>query len=86
MSVSERRVERERQLRDRAAELARENRHLRAERQRLERLLALALLVSGDECDPLDLLHVLADLLGVDLARSAWAEEQDAICERRGAA
>lgn len=59
--------------------LDREVRFLRAERRRLERLLALALRVAssdGREADPLVLLNVVAEYAGEDLTRPAFACEE----------
>jgi len=59
--------------------LDREVRFLRAERRRLERLLALALKVAtadGREADPLALLNVVAEYAGEDLALPAFICEE----------
>jgi hypothetical protein len=71
------RFEHERLIRDRAAALARKNRYLRAERDRLERLLALALkIAAGDDCEPTALLEVIGATLDEPLERPAWVQEQ----------
>ncbi len=66
----------------RNAALDREVRFLRAERRRLERLLALALRVAsadGREADPIELLNVMAEYAGEDLVRPAFACEEAAL-------
>lgn len=68
--------------------LDREVRFLRAERRRLERLLALALRVAttdGREADPLALLNVMAEYAGDDLTRPAFAQEEEIRGTRRAA-
>ena len=57
--------------------LERENEHLRAERLRLERLLAVALRVAVGKHDITPLLEGIATLLGTNLARPAWVEHRD---------
>jgi hypothetical protein len=63
----------------RVSTLERENEMLRAERIRLERLLALALEVAVGQTnvDPLALLDVLGELAEADVARPAYVEEQE---------
>jgi hypothetical protein len=65
--------------RERSAKLERENDYLRGERDRTERLLALALevAVAKTNVSPLALLEVLAAYLGTDLARPAWLEQRE---------
>lgn len=71
--------EREQYRRERAARLAREVEHLRAERGRLERLLGVALqaAVGGTDCDPLDLLNAIAVLTNEALSRPAFIVERE---------
>jgi hypothetical protein len=65
--------------RERLAKLERENEYLRGERDRTERLLALALQVAVGKTDvsPLALLEVLAAFLGMNLARPAFVEQRE---------
>lgn len=71
--------ERERYRRERATRLARENEHLRAERNRLERMLAVALRVAvgGTTCQPVHLLEAIAAYTGDELARPAFVVERE---------
>ena len=63
----------------RSARLAREVEYERADRKRLERLLAVTLRVAvGDTtCDPLLLLEAIAAYTGDDLARPAFVVERE---------
>lgn len=66
----------ERSLRTR---LRRENEYLLAERDRYIRLLTMTLRVAsrdGQDCDPLQLLEVIAAMIGEDLATPAFIGEQ----------
>jgi hypothetical protein len=62
----------EQHRRDRLRTLERDVEFLRAERQRLEQLLGLALIVAaGRDCSPTALLDVLCEMAGTNPARSA---------------
>jgi hypothetical protein len=56
-----------------------ENEHLRAERLRLERLVAdaLTVAVAGTEVSPTALLELLAEAQGTNLARPAFVEHRE---------
>jgi hypothetical protein len=76
---------------ERMRELEREVDFLRAERQRLEALLADAVLVAaGRDCDPLVLLGVLGELRGFEPARAAVFDQRRELesghCQREAAA
>lgn len=74
----------ERRLR---VQLRRENEYLRGERDRFARLLAMTLrIASGDgrDCDPLELLDVVAALIGEPLATPAFVIERQARREQVG--
>lgn len=73
--------DRERYRRERAARLAREVEYERADRKRLERLLAatLQIAVDGTTCDPLRLLEAIAADTGEDLARPAFVVDRERI-------
>ena len=67
-------------IRERNAALTRQVRMLHAECKRTERLLAMALRIAtkdGEECDPLELLQVIAQMLGEDLAKPAWKRNEE---------
>lgn len=78
-------LERERYRRERSARLAREVEYERADRKRLERLLAVTLriAVDGTACDPLRLLAAIAADTGEDLARPAFVVDRERIAAKR---
>lgn len=69
----------ERHRLERLRRLERENEMLRADRDRVERVLALCLQVAVGEtgADPLALLEVLYAFIGSDPARPAWVEHRE---------
>lgn len=67
-------------IRERNAALTAQVRMLHAEWKRTERLLAQALRIAtkdGEECDPLELLQVIALMAGEDLAKPAWKQRAE---------